>query len=58
MTRRALLNQLIKRYSFEKSHAIIQLAIEDGHYDNNEVCVLIAEDLDGKRLFYMQWKED
>ena len=58
MTRRELLNQLIKRYSFEKSHAIIQLAIEDGHYENKEVHVVVAEDLDGIRFFSMHWKED
>lgn len=58
MTRRVLLNHLIKRYSFEKSHAIIQLAIEDGYYENNEVHVAVAEDLDGIRFFSMRWKEN
>ena len=58
MTRRELLNQLIKRYSLEKSHAIIQLAIEDGYYENKEVHVVVAADLDGIRLFSMRWKEN
>lgn len=57
MTRRELLNKLIRRYSFEKSHAIIQLAIEDGYYDNTEVHVVHAEDFDGNCFFSMRWKE-
>ena len=57
MTRQVLLNHLIKRYSFEKSHAIIQLAIEDGYYENKEVHVVAAEDLDGHRFFSIRWKE-
>ena len=58
MTRRELLNQLIKRYSVEKSRAIIRLATEDGYYENKEVHVAVAEDLDGIRFFSMHWKEN
>lgn len=58
MTKRELLNQLIKKYSFEKSHAIIQLAIEDGYYENKDVHVAVGESLVGTHFFSMYWKGD
>ena len=56
MNRRELLNSLIKKYSYEKSHAIIQLAIEDGAYENNEVQVVVVENHDGTLDFSIVWK--
>lgn len=57
MNRRELLNQLIKKYSFEKSHAIIQLTIEDGEYDNNQVHVESSRDDAGSYFFTLDWRE-
>lgn len=57
MNRRELLSQLIKKYSFEKSHAIIQLAIEDGEYDNNQVHVESSRDATGSYFFTIDWRE-
>jgi hypothetical protein len=57
MTRRELLDQLMKKYSFEKSHAIIQIAIEAGYYDDKEVHVTVSETLAGTYFFHMYWKE-
>ena len=57
MTRRELLDQLMKKYSFEKSHAIVQIAIKDGYYDNKEVHVVVSETLAGTYFFHMSWKE-
>jgi hypothetical protein len=56
MTRRELLNNLIKKYSFEKSHAIIQLTIEDGFYENNEVYVRVDETAGTILFFSLEWK--
>jgi hypothetical protein len=56
MTRRELLNNLIKKYSFEKSHAIIQIALEDGFYENDEVCVRVDESAGTILFFSLEWK--
>lgn len=58
MTRQEVLKELQEKYSFEKAHAIIQLAIEDGYYANDEVHVCIAESIAGSYFFSMHWKEN
>ncbi len=57
MLRRELLNNLIKKYSFEKSHAIIQLALEDGAYENDEVKVAVTGVYAGTNTFSLEWKK-
>ena len=59
MTKREAVMELSKKYSFEKSYAILQLATEDGEYDNNEVHVeLKAEHSTDNYLFTVDWRED
>ena len=57
MTKAELRDQLRKKYSFEKSYAIAQIAIEDGYYDNKDVHVVASKTLDGIHSFQLYWKE-
>lgn len=58
MTRRELLSQLMKKYSFEKAHSIIQAAIEDGYYDADKVRITVSETIAGTYFFHLYWQED
>ena len=55
MTRHELLNQLMKKYSFEKAHSIIQAAIEDGYYDADNVRITVSETIAGTYFFHLYW---
>lgn len=41
LDRKGLLKELKKKYSFEKAYSIIQIAIEDGHFKNDEVDISV-----------------
>lgn len=57
MTKREAVMQLSKKYSFDKSYAILQLVLEDGEYDNNDVHVeLKANHATGNYEFFIDWR--
>ena len=59
MTKREAVMKLADKYSFDKSYAILQLATEDGEYDNNEVHVeLKADCATGNYFFTVDWREE
>lgn len=43
LDRKGLLKELKKKYFFEKAHSIIQIAIEDGNFKNDEVDIIILD---------------
>ena len=45
--RKELLNELMKRYSFEKAHFIRQIATEDREFENDDVYIIMTRTLDG-----------
>ena len=50
-----LLNELMKRYSFEKAHSIRQIATEDREFANDDVYIIMTRTLDGD-IFDCKWK--
>lgn len=42
LDRKSLLKELKEKYSFEKAHSIIQIAIEDGYFRNDEVDISVS----------------
>ncbi len=55
MNRKEILNELMKRYSFEKAHSIRQIATEDREFANDAVYVTMTRTLDGD-IFNCKWK--
>lgn len=41
LDRKGLLKELKKKYSFEKAHSFIQIAIEDRYFKNDEVDIFV-----------------
>lgn len=55
MNRKQLLKELMKKYSFEKSHSFIQIATEDGVFENNEVKITMTRTLEVD-LYTLEWQ--
>ena len=51
MNRKEILNELMKRYSFEKAHSIRQIVTEDREFENDDVYIMMTRTLDGDILF-------
>lgn len=47
MNRKEILNELMKKYSFEKAHSIRQIATEDREFENDDVYIIMTRTLDG-----------
>ena len=56
MNRKEILNELMKRYSFEKAHSIRQIATEDREFENDDVYIMMTRTLDGD-IFDCKWKK-
>lgn len=56
MNRKTLLNKLMKRYSFEKAHSLIQIATEDREFENDDVHITMIRTLNGD-VFDFKWKK-
>lgn len=55
MNRRELLNELMKKYSFEKSHSFIQIATEDRIFENGDVTITMIRTPKAD-IFNCDWK--
>ena len=55
MNRKEILNELMKKYSFEKAHSIRQIATEDREFENDDVYIIMTRTLDGD-IFDCKWK--
>lgn len=47
INRQELLKELMKRFSFEKSHSFIQIANEDGEFENDIVHIQLIGNING-----------
>ena len=56
MNRKEILNELLKRYSFEKARSIRQIATEDREFENDDVYIMMIRTLDGD-IFSCEWKK-
>lgn len=56
VNRKEILNELMKRYSFEKAHSIRQIATEDREFENDDVYIMMTRTLDGD-IFDCKWKK-
>lgn len=56
MNRKEILNELMKKYSFEKAHSIRQIATEDREFENDDVYIIMTRTLDGD-IFSCKWKK-
>ena len=56
MNRKEILNELMKKYSFEKAHSIRQIATEDRKFENDDVYIMMTRTLDGD-IFSCKWKK-
>ena len=56
MNRKEILNELMKRYSFEKAHSIRQIATEDREFENYYVYIIMKRTLYGD-IFSCEWKK-
>lgn len=52
MNREELLNELMKRYSFEKAHSIRQITTECGVFENYDVYIVMTN----SDTFNCKWK--
>lgn len=50
-----LLNELMKKYSFEKAHSIRQIATEDREFENNDVYIIMTRTINAD-TFDCKWK--
>ena len=55
LNRIELLNELMKRYSFEKAHSIRQIATKDRKFENDDVYITMTRTL-GEDIFDCRWK--
>ena len=55
MNRKELLNALMKKYSFERAHSIIQIVTEDREFENDDVYIIMKRTIDGD-IFRGWWK--
>lgn len=56
MNRKEILNELMKKYSFEKAHSIRQIVTEDREFENDDVYIIMTRTLDGD-IFSCKWKK-
>lgn len=52
MLKRDLLQKLLKKYSYERSNSIIQIASENGVFEDNEVKVSKVDSV----TYCLEWK--
>lgn len=55
LNRIELLNELMKKYSFEKAHSIRQIATEDREFENNDVYIIMTRTISAD-TFDCKWK--
>ena len=54
MNRNQLLDKLMDKYSFEKSHSFIQIATEDRNFENDDVKITMTRTSEGD-LYTLEW---
>lgn len=57
MNKKNLLRELMKRYSFEKAHSIVQILMEDKKFENDDVSITMT--CVNKREIFIEceWKQ-
>lgn len=55
MNRKQLLEELMKRYSFEKAHSFVQIVTEDRIFENEDVKITMTRTLEAD-LYTLEWQ--
>ncbi len=55
LNRIELLNELMKRYSFEKAHSIRQIVTENREFENNDIYIIMTRTICGD-IYECRWK--